>query len=96
MVNPLGACKLLEAITYSKNQRGSLSAFLLDGHVEISNNRAENAIRPFTVGRNNWSFSDTTGGAQASAVVYSVVETANVAVQTKCRFSKTHDGKLRV
>ena len=75
-LDPLAASKLVEAITYSRNQREPLSAFLLDGRIEISNNRAENAIRPFTVGRKNWLFSDTVGGAQASAITYSVVETA--------------------
>ena len=39
-------------------------------------NRAENQIRPFTVGRKNWLFSDTPAGARASAVIYSIVETA--------------------
>ena len=43
---------------------------------QISNNLAENAIRPFTVGRKNWLFSDTIKGAKASAVIYSLVETA--------------------
>lgn len=43
---------------------------------EISNNRAENKIHPFTVGRKNWLFSDTPAGAKASAVIYSIVETA--------------------
>ena len=42
----------------------------------ISNNAAENAIRPFTVGRKNWLFADTPKGASASAAVYSIVETA--------------------
>ena len=50
--------------------------FLLDGRLEISNNRAENSIRPFTVGRKNWLFSYSPKGAQASAVAYSIVETA--------------------
>ena len=42
----------------------------------ISNNAAENAIHPFTVGRKNWLFADTPKGASASAAVYSIVETA--------------------
>ena len=44
--------------------------------MEISNNLAENAIRPFVVGRKNWLFCDTPKGAEASAIVYSLVETA--------------------
>ena len=51
-------------------------AFADHGDVPISNNLAENAIRPFTVGRKNWLFCDSTKGAEASAVVYSLVETA--------------------
>lgn len=50
--------------------------YLKDPRCEISNNRAENKIRPFTVGRKNWLFSDTPAGARASAVIYSIVETA--------------------
>ena len=49
---------------------------LLDGRCSISNNAAENAIRPFTVGRKNWLFSDTPKGASASTDVYSIIETA--------------------
>jgi len=44
--------------------------------VDISNNLAENAIRPFVIGRKNWLFCDTPKGAEASATVYSLVETA--------------------
>lgn len=50
--------------------------YLLDGRCALSNNAAENAIRPFTVGRKNWLFSDTPKGASASAAVYSIIETA--------------------
>lgn len=50
--------------------------YLLDGRCYISNNIVENSIRPFTVGRKNWLFSDTPKGADASAIVYSIVETA--------------------
>ena len=44
--------------------------------LDISNNPAENAIRPFVVGRKNWLFCDTPKGAEASAIVYTLVETA--------------------
>lgn len=75
-VNPLKGSKLAEAITYATNQREPLSAFLLDGRIELSNNRAENAVRPFAIGRKNWLFSDTVRGARSSAVAYSIIETA--------------------
>ena len=51
-------------------------AFLDYGDVPISNNLAENAIRPFVVGRKNWLFCDSVKGAESSAIVYSLVETA--------------------
>jgi transposase len=75
-VNPLAGCKLAEAITYARNQREPLSAFLLDGRIEISTNRIENHIRPFAYGRRSWLFADTVAGAKASAVAYSIIETA--------------------
>lgn len=75
-VKPLNGSKLAEAITYSQNQKDTFQVFLEDGRVELSNNRAENAIRPFVIGRKGWLFSDSSKGAQASAVVYSIVETA--------------------
>lgn len=50
--------------------------YLLDGSCAFSNNLAENSIRPFTVGRKNWLFSGSPKGAEASAGVYSLIETA--------------------
>ena len=68
--------KLKDAVTYSYSQRKYLETFLDHGEIEISNNQVENAIRPFVVGRKGWLFSDTPRGAIASAVVYSLMETA--------------------
>lgn len=68
--------KLKEAVTYAVNQRDCLCAFLDHGEIEISNNQVENAIRPFVVGRKNWLFSDTPNGAEASAIAYTLLETA--------------------
>jgi transposase len=65
-----------EAISYAQNQRFWLEKVLLDGRLELSNNRAERSVKPFTIGRHNWLFADTVGGANASAVLYSVIETA--------------------
>lgn len=75
-VHPEKGSKLEEAVRYSINQKQQLCAFLDNGEVPISNNLAENAIRPFTLGRKNWLFCDTPKGAEASAVVYSLVESA--------------------
>ena len=75
-VHPEPGSKLEEAVTYAKNQRKKLSQFLTHPVVPVSNNLAERSIKPFVVGRKNWLFSDTVKGAEASAVVYSLVETA--------------------
>jgi transposase len=53
-----------------------LVGYLEDGRLPIDNNMAENAIRPFVVGRKNWLFSGTPEGAEASALLYSLIETA--------------------
>lgn len=68
--------KLEDAVRYRLNQKQCLMAYLDHGEVPISNNLAENAIRPFTLGRKNWLFCDTPKGAEASAIVYSLVESA--------------------
>ena len=65
-----------QAITYCCNQWESLQAFLKDGRLEIDNNRSERAIKPFVIGRKNWLFANTPRGAKASALIYSIVETA--------------------
>lgn len=75
-VRPLPGSKLNKAVEYAYKQKPYLENFLLDGRISISNNAAENAIRPFTVGRKNWLFADTVKGAKASAMVYSIIETA--------------------
>ena len=64
------------AITYCLNQWTRLTTFLEDGRLEIDNNRSERAIKPFVIGRKNWLFSQSMKGAKASAIIYSLVETA--------------------
>ena len=75
-LNALKGSALGKAVTYAKNQKPYMENYLLDGRCSLSNNAAENAIRPFTVGRKNWLFADTPKGASASAAIYSLVETA--------------------
>ena len=75
-VDPVSGSKLGDEVKYALNQEKYLRAFLNNGEVEISNNFAENAIRPFVIGRKNWLFSDTVKGAKSSAIVYSLIETA--------------------
>ena len=65
-----------KAIAYALGQWPLLTTYLTDGHLEIDNNRAENAIRPFVIGRKNWLFSGSPRGAQTSALLYSLIETA--------------------
>ena len=65
-----------KALHYLDGQWPRLVRFLDDGHIPVDNNPAENAIRPFVIGRKNWLFSHTPSGAQASAVIYSLIETA--------------------
>ncbi len=65
-----------KALTYLDAQWPRLIRYLDDGRIEIDNNQCENAIRPFVLGRKAWLFADTPAGAQASARLYSLVETA--------------------
>ena len=71
-VNPEGA--LGEALSYLDHYWPKLIRYCEAGFLPIDNNRIENAIRPFAIGRNNWKFSDTPAGAHASAKLYSLIE----------------------
>lgn len=68
--------KTFEAMQYMLNQWQHLIRYCDDGRLNISNVLAENAIRPFVVGRKAWLFADTPNGARASAIHYSLIETA--------------------
>ena len=65
-----------KAVGYCVRQWSKLTTFLEDGRLELDNNRAERSIKPFVTGRKNWLFANTQTGADASATVYSIVETA--------------------
>ena len=65
-----------KALNYLNNEWSKLTGYLEDGRLEIDNNLAENAIRPFVIGRKNWLFSDSLAGVKASANLYSLIETA--------------------
>jgi transposase len=67
-----------KALTYLSNQWPSLTVYCEDCRLDIDNNAIERAIRPFVIGRNNWMFSDTVKGVNASANLYSLVETAKL------------------
>ncbi len=65
-----------KAVTYAINQKEYLSNFLKDGRIQLSNNLAEQSAKVFVIGRKNWLFSNTANGANASTLIYSVMQTA--------------------
>jgi transposase len=65
-----------KALSYLHNEWSQLIRYLDDGRLEIDNNGAENAIRPFVLGRKNWLFSASVKGVKSSANLYSLIETA--------------------
>jgi hypothetical protein len=75
-IHPLNGTKLAGAVQYAMNEKKYLYRFLDCPETAIDNNRAENAIRPFVIGRKNWLFSDSVKGADASAAFYSLVATS--------------------
>jgi transposase len=67
-----------QALSYLHNEWDQLIRYLDDGRLEIDNNLAENAIRPFVIGRRNWLFSTSVKGVKASANLYSLIECAKI------------------
>lgn len=72
----LKGSRLDKALTYIRNRRPFLTNYLKDGGCSFSNNTSERSCKAFVTGRKNWMFSDTQAGANASSLVYSMVETA--------------------
>jgi hypothetical protein len=70
--------KTAEGLNYSLNQEKYLRIFLENGDVPIDNSACERALRTFCVGKKNWLFFDTPRGAEASARVFSISETAKL------------------
>jgi len=75
-LNPASGSKLATAVTYAKNQRQNLEGYLQDGRLECSNNKAERVVKTYVMGRKNFLFHDTVKGAEASAIILSLVDTA--------------------
>lgn len=73
---PVRNTRLDKAVNYVLNRRDIAETYLEDGRCSFTNNLSENAIHPFAVGRKNWLFSSSVDGANASAVVYTMVEMA--------------------
>lgn len=74
--NALPRSPLGKALDYAKKHLPGLKNVLLDGSLDIDNNAAERAIKPFVIGRKNFLFANTAKGATASAIIYSIIETA--------------------
>ncbi len=75
-LNPAGGSKLEKAVTYAVNHRESLMTYLQDGRLALSNNAAERSCKSYVMGRKNFLFHDQVKGAEASAIVLSLIETA--------------------
>jgi hypothetical protein len=76
IVNALPKSPLGKALAYAQKLLPYMRTFLTNGCLEIDNNAAERAIKPFVIGRKNWMFSKTAKGAKSSALLYSIIETA--------------------
>ncbi|GAB2323300.1 IS66 family transposase [Alkalibacterium sp. m-11] len=74
--NAVPKSALGKALAYTKPLLPSFQTFLEDGALEIDNNSAERSIKTFVIGRKNWLFSSSTKGAESSALIYSIIETA--------------------
>lgn len=75
-INALPKSLIGKAIGYTLSQQPYLENVFLDGRLELSNNIAERSIKPFVIGRKNWLFANSPKGANASAIIYSIIETA--------------------
>ena len=74
--NQLSRGKTLDGINYCINQEVSLKAFLEDGDIPMDNNATESALRSFCLHKHTWKLIDSLDGANASAIIYSITETA--------------------
>lgn len=73
-----GKSDLAAAIRYARSRWSALTRYLDDGRLEISNNAAENAIRPLALGRKNWLFAGSDAGGERAAVFYTLIRTAKL------------------
>jgi transposase len=73
-----GKSELAGAIRYARSRWDALTAYIDDGRLEVSNNAAENAIRPVTLGRKNWLFAGSDAGGDRAAVFYTLIRSAKL------------------
>jgi transposase len=76
VTDPMISDRMRDAIQYARNQNKYICRFLDDGNIPIDDGATERAIRPFTIGRNNWIACDSVVGAETTAIMYTIVETA--------------------
>ena len=74
--NPVKGSRMEKAVTYIRNRKPFLTTYLENGRCSFSNNLTEQGCKAYVIGRKNWLFSDMPKGAEASAVLYSIAETA--------------------
>lgn len=74
----LGKSELAGAIRYARSRWQALTRYCDDGRLEISNNAAENAIRPIALGRKNWLFAGSDAGGERAAIFYTIIRTAKL------------------
>ena len=75
---PAKGSPLADAAGYFRNNWGDMRTFLSDGHVDLTNNLAERAVKPFAICRRNFLFCKTANGAEAAAIIFTVVQTARL------------------
>jgi hypothetical protein len=73
-----GKSELAGAIRYARSRWDALMTYVDDGRLEISNNAAENAIRPVTLGRKNWLFAGSDAGGERAAIFYTLIRSAKL------------------
>jgi hypothetical protein len=73
-----GKSELAGALRYARSRWNALTAYVDDGRLEISNNAAENAIRPITLGRKNWLFAGSDAGGDRAAIFYTLIRSAKL------------------
>ena len=73
-----GKSDLAKAIRYARSRWEALTRYCDDGRLEISNNAAENAIRPLTLGRKNWLFAGSDAGGERAAIFYTLIRSAKL------------------
>lgn len=76
--DPRYSDKLKEAVLYSLNQEQALRMFLTDGHIPIDNGATERSVKPIALGRKNYLFSNSLEGAEVTAIITFLIETAKV------------------